>query len=435
MPNKLPNLSALLDSTVWAITSDKFDEIRVLLDRIGPDGLEAADTAEFEAAHQSAVTFANGIAIVPVEGAMIPRANMMMKYSGGTSTEILGRSVMSLADDPKVRGIMLSIDSPGGSVKGLQSLTDAVEYAKARKPMASHTSGAMASAALWLGTSAPKVYASPDSLVGSIGVIARRLDRSAAMEKDGEKEHIFRGGSRKALGQESEPVSEAEREDTQRIVDGMYDRFVSHIATSRGLTEEAVRQTEARLYSADDALKLNLIDGIMDFNTALAALDATATAEEKLAAVEAAMSENAAELAEANRLLAEAASRIEETDARAIAAELAVQTARIDAAVTELTEGECKVPVGKADELRARLTADFEGTMASYALVPKNAARPSNAPALEEAISSDDPRAYAESKGIPIASFASVADVYRASSVEYLDATVDPPVLRNSPAK
>lgn len=442
MARKHTNISAALDGTVWAVAPDKLRAMAAVIDGISLDNTKpVAQDQEWDNVHQQPVRVIGGVAVVPVDGVMMRRANMFMSYSGGTSTDVLSAELRKQADDPNITGILLHINSPGGTVDGIDAVTRSVEYAASKKPVYSLADSAALSGGMWLGVTADKFFATPDALLGSIGVIATRYDFSEMMENEGVREHIFRAGQYKALGQQSEPLSEDEVTEEDRILNNYYSLFVNHVATHRGISNESVIDTQARVYGAQEALSLNLIDAVKTFDEALSAINAEAETKDQLATAQTEMQSGfTARDAEIERLRAENASLTEKVSALdADHAKLVADTraAKIDAAVTKLTVEDKKVlPNPEAEaKLRERLAADFDGTMAAMELVPVNAAAPQSAPAIEASAEGDatggDLIAQAAKRGVPVVQTKAGAAVYESAGMEYVDASGPTPVLKN----
>jgi ClpP class serine protease len=112
------------------------------------------------------------IAVLPVYGVLAHRMNLITAMSGGMSTEQLGGAVRAAASDPTISAILLDIDSPGGSVFGVQELADEIYQARQSKPVYAIANATAASAAYWIGSQASEFVVTPSGQVGSIGVVA-----------------------------------------------------------------------------------------------------------------------------------------------------------------------------------------------------------------------------------------------------------------------
>lgn len=214
------------------------------------------------------------VAVIPVHGVIAPRMNVMTEMSGGTSADVLGRQIGAAMTDPHIDAVVLDVDSPGGSVFGIQELADSMAAMKGRKPMVAVANHVMASAAYWIGSQADEIIASPSSQVGSIGVIAVHQDVSGAEEKLGVKTTMITAGKHKAAGDPHSPLSEDARAMMQGLVDQYYTAFVKGVARGRGVSAADVRGgfAEGAIVGASDAVKLGLADSVGTLDDAISRL-------------------------------------------------------------------------------------------------------------------------------------------------------------------
>lgn len=201
-----------------------------------------------------------GIAVVQIHGSLVQRGDGMDAMSGLTGYNRIAGQVSAAMRDPNVRGVVLEIDSPGGEVPGLMELASVVTGAD--KPIWAHANELAASAAYWLGAAAAKLFAPTTGMVGSIGVLMMHVDRSRAIERAGITYTPIFAGARKLEGSSIAPLSEEARSSAQSRVDQVYGMFVEHVARYRKMKEQAVRDTEAGMFSVQDAIDMQLADGI-----------------------------------------------------------------------------------------------------------------------------------------------------------------------------
>lgn len=221
--------------------------------------------------------------MVPVRGgknvAVIEMNGSLMKQQpsmGGTSTVQLRRDIRSAASDPNVSSILISIDSPGGTVAGTQDLAKDVRDARKKKFVYAQINDLGASAAYWVASQANQVFANaPTALVGSIGTILTVYDESAAAEQAGIKALVFATGPLKGAGTPGAPVTEEQVAHFQRIVNETQTHFDAAVMKGRGLTPSQLAGVRTGgVFPAAEALDRRLIDGIQDFDSTLEALAA-----------------------------------------------------------------------------------------------------------------------------------------------------------------
>lgn len=239
----------------------------------------AAATAGGARAEEQGYTITQeGVAVVPVCGALVKRTSMKSSSGDETSYEEIDEAASAAFADPLARSVLLDIDSPGGAVDGCFELcTRLREMADAyAKPLAAYADGCACSAAYAIGCCADAglFFAAPSAVTGSIGVIMAVADESAMWEGMGVKHTIIQAGAFKSAGSPLKPMTDDERAYLQKLVNDTNAMFVAHVAASRGLSAEAVIGTQARVYLADAAVAAGLIDHAASFEDALDALSA-----------------------------------------------------------------------------------------------------------------------------------------------------------------
>lgn len=206
----------------------------------------------------SRVAVSGGMAIIPLMGPIFPRANLMTNMSGATSAEMFMRDVASAASDRSVRGIVLSVDSPGGAVTGIDEAAEFVYSIResSRKPIYAHVSGSCCSAAYWIASATEGIFASPTSVIGSIGVAFSTV-------KDDDSKRIVitsKNAPRKRLDVATKEGKTAIEEEAN----AMEEVFLEAVARNRGVTVEHVVKNygQGGVFVGKYALEAGLIDGI-----------------------------------------------------------------------------------------------------------------------------------------------------------------------------
>ena len=269
MENQIPRIWSLLEQTPWAIQPEKLEQIIEVL-RLRATGQEiaylAANTPRPEPSSNNGI-----VGVLPVFGMMSHRVNMVSNFSGGTSTEMLGKQLKALADNPEISSIILDINSPGGEVFGMPELAADIRAIRGRKRIVALANPIAASAAYWLGASASEFYSIPSGQVGSIGVYGIHKDVSAAEEKLGVKVSIISAGKYKTEGSEHEPLTEEAKAHMQEMVDAYYGMFVDGVASGRAVKPSEVEGKfgEGRMVLASHAKSKGMIDGIITMDNLL----------------------------------------------------------------------------------------------------------------------------------------------------------------------
>ncbi|MEE4465088.1 S49 family peptidase, partial [Azotobacter chroococcum] len=175
----MPRAFELAASRPWLMLPDALDTLMAIADRQGdPEALEARLGKPLD--NTRAVSLRDGVAVIPVTGPIMRYANLFTRISGATSTQELATDLQAALDDPKVRAIVLNVDSPGGEATGINELADMIHAARGRKPIKAYVGGTGASAAYWIASAADEVVVDDTALLGSIGVVVEVAIRKEA---------------------------------------------------------------------------------------------------------------------------------------------------------------------------------------------------------------------------------------------------------------
>lgn len=254
----------------WAITPDMLSEIQGIYgrhlrgDKIDLQNLSAATGITFDN-QPKGYSVQDGVAVLPIDGVISKRMNLMTKISGGISTELAGRDFVAAMNDRSVEAIVLAVDSPGGTVDGTPELAQLIASYRGTKPVLACTDGMMCSAAYWIGAAADRINISSEvAVVGSIGVVAKHVDVSKAEEKTGIKTTEIYAGKYKRIASQYGPLTDEGRQSIQEAVDHVYSVFVDDVARFRGVDAAEVleRMADGRVFNGSKAIEAGLVDGV-----------------------------------------------------------------------------------------------------------------------------------------------------------------------------
>jgi capsid assembly protease len=254
----------------WAITPEYLDLIASIAEREHEfaGNLEALESKLGRPlGNTMTASIRDGIATIPVEGAMFKRASWFQAVSGATDYTTIAKDLTAALEDPNVRGIMLQIDSPGGEVAGITDLVSMITGAS--KPVWAHIDGTGASAAYWIASAADKVIASPSAVIGSVGV---QIGMKLAEPRAGEKTYRF--VSSQSPLKNASPDTEAGAQQIQTLVDDLAAVFIESAASNMGVTVEHALANfgQGGVMVASKALDAGMISSISTFESAFAAL-------------------------------------------------------------------------------------------------------------------------------------------------------------------
>jgi capsid assembly protease len=251
MPERLTQIIGIYE----AHTSGQMADLKALEAKMG----KTLDRKE------EGYTIENGVAVIPIEGVIAKKMNLFHEISGGASTDLIERDFRKALADPSARSILLVIDSPGGSVMGIQELSNLIYESRGKKPIAAYTEGMLASAAYWLASAADQVFISGDTVqTGSIGVVAAHIDVSKREEQMGIKTTEIVAGKYKRIASQYAPLTEEGRATIQDQVDYVYSVFVNDIGRNRRVKVDRVlsQMADGKVFIGKQGLEAGLVDGI-----------------------------------------------------------------------------------------------------------------------------------------------------------------------------
>lgn len=201
-----------------------------------------------------------GIAVIEVKGTLVQRSANLRPYSGMTGYNNIRRHIASAMTNPSVKGIVLDIDSPGGEVAGCFDLVDYIYALRGVKPIGAILNEMAYSAAYAIASAADKIYVPRTGGTGSVGVVTMHVDMSKALDKDGFKVTFITYGDKKAEGNPYEPLPDDAKAAIQVDIDAMGRLFVETVARNRGLSVEAVENTQAACYMGRYGVDIGFAD-------------------------------------------------------------------------------------------------------------------------------------------------------------------------------
>ena len=261
-------------------------------------------------------TVRDGVAVIPVEGPLFRRANLMTEFSGASSYEVLSRDFAQALADPNIGSVLLSIDSPGGEVNGASEFAAMVR--QAGKPVWAYVGGTVASAAYWIASAADKIITADTAIAGSIGVQAGYTVKDG---RPGEKSYRF--VSSQSPMKNASPETDAGAAQIQGNVDALAQVFIDTVARNRNTTSETVLESfgQGAVFVASEALKRGMIDGIGTFEGTIQSMKQELDSMDYSKLTVASLTEHRADLVA--EITAAAVAGVEKVDAEALRAEAA----------------------------------------------------------------------------------------------------------------
>jgi protease-4 len=169
------------------------------------------------------------------------------------------------ADDPKVRAMVVRINSPGGTVTASDIIyRELQEFRRARQvPIVASMMDVAASGGYYIALAADTIVAHPTTVTGSIGVIMISLNAEGLMEKIGLATNTIKSGARKDMGSPFRQLTPEERAIFQSVIDDLYRQFLAKVVERRQIAPAvAATLADGRIYTAEQALGHKLVDRI-----------------------------------------------------------------------------------------------------------------------------------------------------------------------------
>lgn len=179
--------------------------------------------------------------------------------------------IVSLADNDKVKGLVLRVNSPGGSVFGSTQIGEALDYFQSKKkPLAVSMGDYAASGGYWISADADRIFADPLTITGSIGIFGMIPNFKGTLDKLGVNIADVSTNPEANFPTGYKPMTPLQMEQMQKMVERGYDEFTSRVAKGRKLKKaDVLRIAEGRVWDAVMARKIGLVDSLAGLNSAI----------------------------------------------------------------------------------------------------------------------------------------------------------------------
>ena len=208
--------------------------------------------------------FAGKIAVIELNGVLSSEAGGLFFTRPDNSVSALKAQLDLAAGDSNVKGVLLKISSPGGEVTACDNLYHELNRYRATtgRPVVAYIDTMGASGGLYAAMGADTVISHPTAIVGSIGVIMQSLDLSRAIAAFGVEIDPIKSGKMKDINTPWRSMTKAERLVLQKLVDDMYQRFVTIVDSGRKKLDRAkvLELADGRVFSGIEAARVGLVD-------------------------------------------------------------------------------------------------------------------------------------------------------------------------------
>src|SRR6266496_3633664 len=204
--------------------------------------------------------FGDKIAVVDLEGVIL-------------SPKQIVPQLKKFADDGSIKAIIIHVNSPGGGVAASEEIYREVKRIRNEKKkrivVSIETVGA--SGAYYVASASDKIFADQGSIVGSIGVIAQWVNYGDLLKWAKLKDIVLKTGEFKDTGNPSRDLTPNEQVYMQSLIDNMFGQFVQAVSEGRGMKFDDVKSiANGKVWTGEQAMSMKLIDGVGDFETAVA---------------------------------------------------------------------------------------------------------------------------------------------------------------------
>ena len=178
------------------------------------------------------------------------------------ATEVVAK-IDAATNNKNIKGVLLSVNSPGGAVAPSIEIAYAIKRLRDKKPVVAYAKGTMASGSYYSSIWATEIISNPGSMVGSIGVIMQGADLSEVMSKIGIKTQGVHAGKYKQIGTSDRKWKDYEVNELNKVIQGTYDMFTQDVAKARGLDIKKRNSfANAHIFTASQAKDVGLIDSL-----------------------------------------------------------------------------------------------------------------------------------------------------------------------------
>ena len=215
-----------------------------------------------------ALTSTGAIAVVRVHGTIVDAVDFPLRALA--PSEGIIAAVRRARAHPLVRGVVLHVDSPGGSALASDRIHHELALLAAQKPLVACMGDVAASGGYYVSAAAHEIVAQPTTITGSIGVIGARFAIDPLLARLGVVTHVLQRGAHAKLQRPLLGLDEGDKGAIDREIERMYQAFLRVVAASRGRSVDEIKPfAEGRVWLGTDAHRHGLVDRLGGFDSAL----------------------------------------------------------------------------------------------------------------------------------------------------------------------
>ncbi|MFJ7744383.1 signal peptide peptidase SppA [Peribacillus sp. NPDC097295] len=238
------------------------------------EGFFESDSGFYEEVIEEGSDPTNVIAVLDVDGTIQDTGEASLLSSETYNHRDFMDKLQMAEENDDIKGIILRVNSPGGGVVESAEIHDKIlDIKDVKKPVYVSMGSMAASGGYYISAPADKIFASPETMTGSLGVIMQGYNYEKLAEKYGVEFETIKSGTYKDIMSPTREMTEDERKILQNMIDNSYDQFVKIIADGRDMSEKEVRKiADGRIYDGRQAKEVNLIDEFGHLDDVIAAM-------------------------------------------------------------------------------------------------------------------------------------------------------------------
>lgn len=265
MAHELVRLRSKLFDTPLLVDSKSFESILNYVDKRCEGNVDVTPKADNEFSMYSTLHYQeSNLGVIHISGPLTNKSTGWEAFCGGTSYESIKEDFEALLE-AGAKTVAFMVESGGGEAYGMMDTGNYLRKLADENnvKIISYVDGLSASAAYGLTAISDEIITNKNSEIGSIGVLIRLMNDSKALEMEGYERSFISAGTQKIPFAGDGSFRKEFLDDLQYKVDALYKDFTEYVAEHRNLTVEAVRNTQANTFLAEDAIALGLADKVM----------------------------------------------------------------------------------------------------------------------------------------------------------------------------
>jgi len=211
------------------------------------------------------------VALIYADGMIVDGDGGDSMFGSTVGSESMRRALRMADRDPRIKAVVLRIDSPGGSAIASEAMWQAARRLAKNKPLIVSVGHMAASGGYYLATAGDRIFADPTAIVGSIGVVGGKIVYKDLLDKLGIRQQAFTRGANADLFSSDHPFTDAQRKIVTDMMKDTYDLFTARVLAMRGKQIRDIdKVARGRIFIASQALKLGLVDELGGLQAAIA---------------------------------------------------------------------------------------------------------------------------------------------------------------------